>query len=303
MKKLLLTLAAATACATIFAQENNTVACLGKITASDTISRFSAPSPMGGTPIIERIFVQKGQNVEAGQKIADLKGSAKAQASLEKAKANLMFVKSSCGIAEAEIKNQIEELAGTYEQNADALKKDPPRVEREKINYEQKAILRKLAQSKGMLELVKQDSKNKIALAEASVKEAQAVLDEFTLKSPISGKVLEINSKVGEVVSDGGVCEIADTSKMFTEAEVYVSDISKVKVGDICECEPEALNGEKIKGTVFEISPYVKNNRLFSQDPSEFTDSKVIFVKIKLDEPEKVKNLIGSLVRVKIFVK
>lgn len=303
MKKLLLTLAAATAGSLIFAQEANTVACLGKITASDTISRFSAPSPMGSTPIVEKIFVQKGENVEAGQKIADLKGSAKAGAALEKAKANLQYIKSACAIAEAEIKNQAEELAGTYEQNADVLRKDPPRVEREKINYEQKSILRKLAQTKAMLELVRQDSKNKIALAEASVKEAQAVLDEFTLKSPISGKVLEINSKVGEVVGEGGICEIADTSDMFTEAEVYVSDISKVKVGDICECAPEALNGEKLKGTVFEISPYVKNNRLFSQDPSEFTDSKVIFVKIKLDNPEKVKNLIGSLVRVKIFVK
>ncbi|MBO7520957.1 MAG: efflux RND transporter periplasmic adaptor subunit [Opitutales bacterium] len=303
MKKLLLTLAAATVCATISAQENNAVACLGKIVASDTISRFSAPSPMGGAPIVEKIFVKKGQDVEAGQKIADLKGSAKASAALEKAKANLQYIKSACAIAEAEISNQIDELAGTYEQNVDVLKKDPPRVEREKISYEQKAIIRKLAQTKAMLALVKQDSKNKIALAEASVGEARAVLDEFTLRSPIAGKILEINSKVGEAVGEGGVCEIADISDMYAEAEVYVSDISKVKVGDACECAPEALNGEKLKGTVFEISPYVKNNRLFSEDPSEFTDSKVIFVKIKLDNPEKVKSLIGSLVRVKIFVK
>ncbi|MDX8415617.1 efflux RND transporter periplasmic adaptor subunit [Intestinicryptomonas porci] len=301
MKKFLLPMAFAAICASLNAQE--TVACLGKITASETIARFAAPSPMGSTPIVEQIFVKKGDEVAKGQKIAILKGSAKAEAALEKSKANLTALKSSCEISIEEIKNQIEELAGTYEQNIDVLKKDPPRVEREKINYEQKSILRKLNQSKNMLELVKADAKNKIALAEISVKEAQAVLDEFILASPISGKIVEINSKLGEVVSEGGICEISDTSSMFVEAEVYVSDISKVKTGDECECVPEALGNEVLKGRVFEISPYVKSNRLFSQDPAEFTDRKVIFVKIKLDNPEKVKNLIGSLVRVKISAK
>lgn len=301
MKKLLLPIAFVAICAQSFAQE--TVACLGKITASETIARFAAPSPMGSTPIVEQIFVKKGDDVTKSQKIAILKGSAKAEVALEKAKANLLVLKSSCEISIAEIKNQIEDLSGTYEQNLDVLQKDPPRVEREKINYEQKSILRKLNQTKNMLELVKADARNKLTLAEVSVKEAQEVLNEFILISPISGKIVEINSKVGEVVSEGGICEISDTSSMFVEAEVYVSDISKVKVGDECECTPEAFNKEVLKGKVFEISPYVKSNRLFSQDPAEFTDHKVIFVKIKLENPEKVKNLIGSLVRVKISVK
>ena len=60
-----------------------------------------------------------------------------------------------------------------------------------------------------------------------------------------------------------GICEIADTSSMYAEAEVYVSDISRVSVGDSAEIFSDALEGKKFFGKVVQISSYVKSNRLF----------------------------------------
>ena len=100
-----------------------------------------------------------------------------------------------------------------------------------------------------------------------------------------------------------GICEIADTSSMYAEAEVYVSDISRVSVGDSAEIFSDALEGKKFLGKVVQISSYVKSNRLFSSDPSDYSNLKVVVAKIKLDSPESFRNLIGSQVNVRILVK
>lgn len=306
MKKFILAISTICAGLALCAQEapqQQAVACLGKISAGDTIARVAAPSPMGNTPIITKLFIKKGDQLKAGDKIAQIFGYEKANASYESAVASLNLQKSESELRLLRQKIEFEELAGTYNQNLEVLRKDPPRSEREKLEYEQKSIARRLEQSKRILEAMQQNEKNIIASAEVATQEALRSLDEFTVKAPISGEVIEVSAKLGEVVTEAGICEIADTDEMFVEAEVYVSDITKVKVGDIAECAPEAFESEILKGKVVEISPYVKSNRLFSQDPSEYADRKVILVKIKLDESDKVKNLIGSLVRVRIFVK
>lgn len=290
--------------ATESAQESATpVACLGKISVGDSIARLAAPTLMGNAPIVEKIMVKKGEVISKDQQIALLKGWEKAHASVSSAQAALNSAKSSAAIAVAQSLNEIDDLQGTYHQNLDVLQKNPPRSERERIDYEQRSILRRLAHSKNMLELIKVDSANTVNKAEANLKEAEATAEEFVLKAPFSGEVIEVNVKSGEAVGNSGVCEIADTTTMFVEAEVYVSDIAKVKVGDRALCNPEALPNETLEGEVSVISPYVKNNLIFSQDPSEFADRKVILVKIKLLSSAKVRALIGSPVRVKILVK
>ena len=51
------------------------------------------------------------------------------------------------------------------------------------------------------------------------------------------------------------------------------------------------------------ISGAVKSNRVFSSDPSEYSNLKVVRVKIKLDKPEAFARLIGSQVNVRIATK
>lgn len=85
--------------------------------------------------------------------------------------------------------------------------------------------------------------------AEAAVKQAQANLAEATILAPISGRILEIHSKAGETVSDKGIAELAQTDQMEVVTEVYQTDISKIKTGQLATISSSSFV-EKIRGSV-----------------------------------------------------
>lgn len=305
MKKLISIFAIAAAAAAASAQSStDAVACMGKVLPGDRIAKLTASSPTGAQPVIKKLFVKKGDFVEAGAPVAEMLGIDKAKASLERAEAVFAAVKSASTIRLQQQKNMIADMEGTFNQNKKILAEDAlPRRERAEMEYEQESLARKISQAKGMLTLVEKNEANVVAEAKAVVAEAKKHFEEFTLKTPISGEIVEFNSELGESVGMDGVCEIANTRNMFVDAEVYVADISKIKIGDKAEITSDALGKEKFGGVVVQISGYVKSNRLFSTDPSDYSNTRVVIAKIKLDDSAKFRNLIGSQVNVRILSK
>ena len=305
MKKLISIFAIAAAASAASAQSStDAVACMGKVLPGDRIAKLTASSPTGAQPVIKKLFVKKGDFVEAGAPIAEMLGIDKAKASLERAEAVFAAVKSASAIRLQQQKNMIADMEGTFNQNKKILAEDAlPRRERAEMEYEQESLARKISQAKGMLALVEKNEANVVAEAKAVVAEAKKHFEEFTLKTPISGEIVEFNSELGESVGMDGVCEIANTRNMFVDAEVYVADISKIKIGDKAEITSDALGKEKFGGVVVQISGYVKSNRLFSTDPSDYSNTRVVIAKIKLDDSAKFRNLIGSQVNVRILSK
>lgn len=305
MKKLISIFAIAAAAAAAAAQSStDAVACMGKVLPGDRIAKLTASSPTGAQPVIKKLFVKKGDFVEAGAPVAEMLGIDKAKASLERAEAVFAAVKSASAIRLQQQKNMIADMEGTFNQNKKILAEDAlPRRERAEMEYEQESLARKISQAKGMLTLVEKNEANVVAEAKAVVAEAKKHFEEFTLKTPISGEIVEFNSELGESVGMDGVCEIANTRNMFVDAEVYVADISKIKIGDKAEITSDALGKEKFGGVVVQISGYVKSNRLFSTDPSDYSNTRVVIAKIKLDDSAKFRNLIGSQVNVRILSK
>ncbi len=282
----------------------NAVACVGRIVPGARISKLAAPSLGGSQPIVEKLYIRRGSEVKAGDIVALLFGADRAKASLERAKAAEVVVRANADINIMQQKNLIADLEGSFEQNRKILdEKDPPRREREEINYEQESLTRKISQAKAMLPLIERAQAAAVADAKAVVAEAEAAFQEYELRTPIAGEVVETNVVAGEAVGMEGVCEIADTDTMYVEAEVYVSDISKVKEGDTAEIFSDALSSKKYTGKVIEILNYVKANRVFSPDPSAYSNLKVVIAKIKLDSATDFKGLIGSQVNVRILVK
>lgn len=308
MKKLIsiFAIAAAASAASAASAQSSTdaVACMGKVLPGDRIAKLTASSPTGAQPVIKKLFVKKGDFVEAGAPVAEMLGIDKAKASLERAEAVFAAVKSASAIRLQQQKNMIADMEGTFNQNKKILAEDAlPRRERAEMEYEQESLARKISQAKGMLTLVEKNEANVVAEAKAVVAEAKKHFEEFTLKTPISGEIVEFNSELGESVGMDGVCEIANTRNMFVDAEVYVADISKIKIGDKAEITSDALGKEKFGGVVVQISGYVKSNRLFSTDPSDYSNTRVVIAKIKLDDSAKFRNLIGSQVNVRILSK
>ena len=96
-----------------------------------------------------------------------------------------------------------------------------------------------------------------------------------------------------------GIVEIGKTHEMYAIAEVYETDITRVKVGQRATVTSPALQ-KPLKGTVERISLKVAKMDLLDTDPAAKTDARVIEVDIRLDDSEAAAALTNLQVEVSI---
>jgi HlyD family secretion protein len=116
----------------------------------------------------------------------------------------------------------------------------------------------------------------------ADVAQARADLEQVYVRSPQSGVVLEIHTRAGETVSTDGIVELGQIQQMMATAEVYESDIQKLRPGQKVKVSSEALPGE-LTGTVAWIESKVGRQTVVNTDPSTNIDARVVKTHIKLD--------------------
>lgn len=134
-------------------------------------------------------------------------------------------------------------------------------------------------------------AKSEIENAIATVKQMQTNLESTYIKAPIDGQILKIHTRVGEKIRDAGIADLAETEQMIAVAEVYQSDINKIQVGQSAIVTSQVFPGE-LRGTVSQIGLQVNRQNVFSNQPGENLDSRVIDVKIRL-HPEDSKQVTG----------
>lgn len=127
-----------------------------------------------------------------------------------------------------------------------------------------------------------QAAKTEVANAEAALKQAQTEVEQTFIRAPDAGRVMKIHTRPGEKISADGIVELAQTEQMVAVAEVYQSDISKVKLGQPAVITGEAFTGA-IKGKVSQIGLQVSRQNVFSNQPGENLDRRVIEVKIRIN--------------------
>ncbi|MBW4639511.1 MAG: ABC exporter membrane fusion protein [Gloeocapsa sp. UFS-A4-WI-NPMV-4B04] len=135
----------------------------------------------------------------------------------------------------------------------------------------------------------------------AAVKKAKADLGEAYIRAPTAGQILDIYTKPGEVVGSEGIAELGQTNQMQVVAEVYQSDIGKVRKGQQAIITSESFP-ERLPGTVHLIGLQVIQQEVTSGEPGENLDRKVIEVRIRLnpDNSQRVANLTNLQVQVAI---
>jgi HlyD family secretion protein len=154
-----------------------------------------------------------------------------------------------------------------------------------------------LKQEKAKLGSIKEVRPVDVQLAQSEVKsamtaiaQAKADMDLTYIKSPIDGKILKIHARTGEVISTSGFAEIGKISQMFVVAEVYQTDIQKVRLGQKATITSPAIS-QALQGTVSEIGWQVDKQNIFSLNPGSDTDRKIVKVKIRLDNPADSKRV------------
>lgn len=138
-----------------------------------------------------------------------------------------------------------------------------------------------------------------LASLERQIALADEKAERLTVVAPIDGRILNIMIKPGEQITNGPILTMGDTSRMRAVAEVYETDISRVKVGQTAEISSRAL-ARPISGHVARIGDMVFKNDILSVDPAARADARVVEVWIDLDDSAATQRLTNLTVDVRI---
>ena len=248
------------------------VAALGQLNPLGEVRKLAAPtSGMGSSPRISKLLVEEGDSISENQILAIFDNRPRLEADLAFEQANLNI-----------LTNEI-------------------RIQKRENNRYQK-LVDKGAVPVIILDKMKDDlviSEAKMISIKASIKSINFDLEQTQLKSPINGIVLQILAREGERPNSSGVINVGANQLMEALIEVYESDIDRVEIGQAVDLISEngGFNGS-LSGQVSLISPQVRQRRVLSTDPTGDADSRVVEVRVKLDNAsaKKVSHLTGMKV-------
>lgn len=142
-----------------------------------------------------------------------------------------------------------------------------------------------------------------LSRAQATARQAQAELAEAYVRAPNQGEILKVNSRAGESPSDKGIVEMGQTSKMMAIAEVYESDVRKLRVGQAATIKSDSgAFSQDLRGKVSYIGLQIGKQDVLNTDPAADSDSRVVEVKIEIDpaDSSNVKGLTNSKIAISI---
>ncbi|MFN7924163.1 MAG: efflux RND transporter periplasmic adaptor subunit [Bryobacteraceae bacterium] len=294
------------------------ITCLGRIVPGQRILVVSAPPQS----IVQELLVQRGSTVQRGDTIARLRDHDEAQAALREAEGEAAVAQSiveqtKAGERPAALAAQDAAIARQEIILADAEKElnrknklaangDIPSTEIDRarlaVDTAREALRRERQLRESLVQVRDVDvaaAEKRLALAAARKERAQKRLDQQIITAPASGTVLEVNAYPGEAVSAKGILDLGDTSNMFVDAEVYMSDIPRVRLGAPATVSGEALRAP-ISGQVAEILREAGDSTLFPPSALTAADKRVLRVRIRLADSRAVQQLSNSQVSVRI---
>lgn len=245
------------------------VSALGTLQPAGDVRRLAAPSSaMGGSPRLLTLQVEEGDRVKQGALLATFDNRPRLLADLAAVNARI----DSLQVQITMQRREVERYESAASSGASAL-----------VLLEEKKD-----------ELVKLDGQ--LREAQAQRKGLQADLADSVLRAPLSGTVLKIHSRVGERPGADGVLELGAGDQMEAVAEVYESDINRVKLGQTVQLVSEngGFSGS-LQARVIRISPQVRQRAVLSTDPTGDADARVVEVRLALDPADagKVRDLAG----------
>ena len=245
------------------------VSALGTLQPAGDVRRLAAPSSaMGGSPRLLSLAVEEGQRVQKGELLATFDSRPKLVADLAALQARIASLQVQIRLQNREI----ERYQSAANSGAAAM-----------VLLEEKKD-----------ELVKLQGQLREAVAQR--KGLQVDLADSELRAPLAGTVLKIHSRPGERPANDGVLELGAGDQMEAVAEVYESDINRVKLGQVVSLVSE--NGGfkgSLQARVIRISPQVRQRAVLSTDPTGDADARVVEVRLALDPADagKVHDLAG----------
>ena len=232
---------------------------------------------------VKEILVDEGDLVKPGQVLVRL-DTVTLDAELAAAKANVAAAQERLAIANAGIvraKSEIE-LAGIEVERARKLVEERAGSQREydvrKTRLE--TTTAGLAEEEAKLQTAKQE----VEVAQANMATVQTRIDDATLKSPVSGRVLYRLAEVGEVLAPGGkALTLVNLEDVYMEIFLPSEQAAKAKIGAEGRITIDYAPGRAAAGYVSFVSPEAQFTPKQVETRSE-RDKLMFRVKIKVPE-------------------
>lgn len=207
-----------------------------------------------GTGRLEWLGVREGSVVKKGDVIARLENNDVA-ASMGQAAANVDVARANLAQAGAELRDAAAALQRSRELAARAFL-SPSALDAAAARHD-KALAAVNSQ------------KSALRAAQAAHEAARVAVSYTRIEAPFDGVVLSKQANVGDVITPftsaseakGAVVTMADMGTLEVEADVSESNLMKVKIGQPCEIQLDALPDERFRGEVQSIVPTVDRSK------------------------------------------
>ena len=123
----------------------------------------------------------------------------------------------------------------------------------------------------------------RVAVSRAQLARARAELERARVTAPAAGLVLDVHARPGERIGPDGILELARVDRMYAIAEVYETDVGRVRTGQRARVTSRALPGP-LSGRVEWIRPKVEKQDEIGTDPAARKDARVVEVKVLLED-------------------
>lgn len=194
---------------------------------------------------IEHLYVEEGDEVEAGQAVLELERE-NFLAARDDWRARLAQARTAVRQAEVELADR-----QVRQRRAEQLFEQG-------ITSQEQRDTAQLATSAAQAAL--EQARESISQAQANLTKAEDDLRKTTIYAPLSGRVIDLNAEQGEVVVSGTmnnpasvIATLADLSELLAEVDVDETEIVYVAVGQEAELVVDALPDDRFAGRVVEV--------------------------------------------------
>jgi HlyD family secretion protein len=174
----------------------------------------------------------------------------------------------------------------------------------------QRTLAARIREAQSTVNQVAEVRPTDIALAQAeingsiaSVKRLEAELAQAYVRAPQNGQILRIYTHAGERVGEDGIVTLGQTDRMVAVAEVYESDLQKIRRGQAAMItSPTNAFPKPLQGKVANVGYTVAKRDVLDTDPTAANDARVVEVKIQLTpaDSRQVTRLTNGQVSVEI---
>jgi HlyD family secretion protein len=281
------------------------VGALGRVEPASRIRKLNQP---GGFAVsrVDRLLVEEGDRVTAGQLLAVLADAAQkdaavaqAEAAVAEARANLDKTRaagrpSEIAAQRARIENLLllEQISRRDAERSERLVPSGAGAaavaDRNRVAASRAAAER--AEAEAALETLSRPRPEDVALAEARLQSAEAQLARARsdaalsrVTAPIAGTILKVHARAGDQIGSDGLLDMANLDAMDVVADVYETDLPRLRAGAPAEVVVPGAAG-RYAATVREIGWQVRRTTQAGTDPVAAVDARTVEVRLTLSD-------------------